>query len=116
MMHAGVEVSEAPSPEAGHFRDVELISHTYFQGAGKDGYVLPVGMSMRGDPVTVRHLEANREVAGRGHWVAFENGDLRTRRQKRWRRPEFDLIRHESILATGRMAGEQRRNYDENEY
>ena len=82
VMHAGIQVSEAASPEAHHLAGIELISHADFERARKDGDVLPVRMGMRSDPVTVRHFQANGEVARGSHGVAFENGQLHPAREK----------------------------------
>jgi hypothetical protein len=60
-------------------------------------------MGVGGDFVTVRHFEPDGEIAGRSHGVAFQNGELRSRRQE-WRGwAVLHLIGSESVLRLGRL-------------
>jgi len=106
VMHGGVEVGETARPEGHHLAGVELISHAYFEGARKDGDVLPVRMGMRSDLVTVWHFQANSKVTRGSHGVAFENGQLRARRKKGRSRPVFHLVGREGVLGVHRLRGE----------
>src|SRR5580698_11055585 len=70
-------------------------------------------MGVRGDLVTIRHFQADGEIAGRGHGIAFENGELRSRRQE-WRRwTELYLIRREGVLRYRWLRCEHRKCSDE---
>jgi len=80
VVHVGVKKSKAPGSERFHFVGVEFIAHPDFEGPGNDRDVFPLRVPMGRDAKPIRHLQANREVTGRGGWVAFEHSELRTRR------------------------------------
>src|SRR5437588_11280276 len=73
VVHVWVEVGEASAREQHHLRFVELVAHSYLEVSRKNRDVLAVGMPMRGYLVAVGHFEADCEVAGRRHWIAFEH-------------------------------------------
>lgn len=71
VVHTGVEVSETAGRETHHLAGIELIAHPHFQGAGENRHIFAMRMGVRRNPVTVRHLESNREVAGGGHGITL---------------------------------------------
>src|SRR6516225_1177261 len=79
VVHVGVEEGKASGNESFHLAGVKLIAHADFECSGNDRDVFPVRVPMGRDTEPIGHLQANREVAGRAGWVAFEYGKLRTR-------------------------------------
>ncbi len=98
VVHVGVEESKASGNESFHLAGVKLIAHADFERPGNDRDVFPVGVPMGRDTEPIRHLQANREVAGRCSWVTFEYGELRTRTHNRRRWPPRNGFRRESIF------------------
>jgi hypothetical protein len=97
VVHVGIEKSKATGRERGHFVDFEFITHANLERTGNDRDVFALRVKMRRDAETVRHLQANREVAGGGGWVAFEYGELRARTNNGWRRSPGNSIRRERV-------------------
>jgi hypothetical protein len=64
MVHIGVKESEAAGCERFHFVGLELVAHPDFEGPGDDGDIFAFRMKMRRNAEPIRHLQANREVAG----------------------------------------------------
>src|SRR5512137_2384471 len=98
VVHVGVEESKAPGAERFHLAGIKLIAHADFERPGNDRDVFPVRVPMGRDTEPVRHLQANRETAGRGSWVALEYGKLRTRTHNGRCRPPGNRIRGECVL------------------
>src|SRR5438046_5897816 len=98
VVHVGIEKGKAAGSERFRLVGLELIAHSESEGPGNDSDVFPFRMKMRRDAEPVRHLQANGEVAGRGGWVAFEHGELRTRSHHWRRRPPGNGIRGECIF------------------
>ena len=76
VVHVGVEKGKAPGYERFHLVRLKLIAHAEFERPGNDRDVFSVRVKVGRDAEPVRHLQANREVAGGGGWVAFEHGKL----------------------------------------
>jgi hypothetical protein len=66
MVHIGVKKSKAAGGERFHFVGVELIAHPEFEGPRNDGDIFAFQVKMGRDTEPIRHLQANREVAGLG--------------------------------------------------
>lgn len=79
VVHVGVEEGEAPGNECVHLIGVKLIAHADFKRPGNDGHVFPFRVPMWRDAEPIGHFQANRVVARRCGWVAFEHGKLRAR-------------------------------------
>src|SRR5215470_11695577 len=98
VVHVRVEESKAPGNERFHLAGVKFIAHADFERPGNDRDVFPVRVTMGRDTEPIRHLQTNREVAGRGRWVAFEYGKLRTRTHNGRCRPPGNRIRGECVF------------------
>ena len=98
VVHGGIEVREASRRETRHLAGVELITHADFERARQHGHVLAVGVSVRCDLVTVRHFEADSEIAGRSHGIAFKNSEFGSRWQERRNGTEFNLVGSKGVL------------------
>ena len=98
VVHVGVEKGKAPGSERVHLVGVKLIAHADFERPRNDRDVFSVRVKMGRDAEPIRHLQANREVAGRGGWVAFEHGKLRTRTHNGRCRPPGNGIRGECVF------------------
>src|SRR5580765_3653939 len=97
VVHVGVEKRKAPSDERGHLVGFEFIAHANFERARNDGDVFSVRVPMGRDAEPIRHLQANREVARGGGWVAFQDGELRAGTHHWRRRTPWNGIRGERI-------------------
>jgi hypothetical protein len=64
-------------------------------------------MGVGRDPVAIRHFEADGEIAGGSHGVAFQNGELRSGRQGRRRWAVRHLIGREGVLSVNRLRREE---------
>src|SRR6185437_5833269 len=99
MVHVGIEICEAACWKTRHFGVVEGIAHADFECAGDDGHIFTVGMPVRRYAVAIRHLDANREVAGRCRRITLQHGDLRTGcNEWRWRSPRNCVGRYCIVL------------------
>ena len=103
MVHVWVEVGEASGREQHHLGFVELVAHSYLEVSRKNRDVLAVGMPMRGDLVAVGHFEADGEVAGLCHGIAFEHSQAGAGRHEGRSLTPLDLVRGEGVLRGGSL-------------
>src|SRR5215470_9059109 len=103
-MHLGVEIGEASSREGIHLPRFKLVSHTYLELSRDHRDVLALGMPVWGDLIAVRHFDTDREIAGAGARIAFQNRYLSARRDERRRRAILHLIGNKRVLWRTRLS------------
>ena len=94
----GSRNAKLPAMNAFIFVGVEFIAHADFERSGDDRDVFAVRVPMGRDAEAIRHLQANREVAGGGARVAFEYGKLRAGTYDWRRRAPGNGVRREWVL------------------
>ena len=86
VMHIGIEIGKTAPRKIAHLGLIEAISHPYLKSPCNHSYVLAFRMPVRGDAISVRHLQAHGVIPAAGAWIALKYRELRSCREKRRRR------------------------------
>ena len=76
MMHIRVEIRETTGWEISHLAFVKAISHPDFKSPTDNSDVFPLGMPMRRDAISVRHLQTYGVISAAGAWIALKYREL----------------------------------------